>query len=117
MAYMCCRRTKKRRQQMNKTTKSIVKNTVSGALDAKAMRADAKSAAIVRVPYWTRFVLSDPCPPPHLAIIPLAIAAGHVVAAGIAGTAIGTACVVAAPVAVAIGAGYVISKTWSAIWD
>ena len=31
--------------------------------------------------------------------------------------ALGTACVVAAPVAVAVGVGYAISKVWNAIWD
>jgi len=51
-----------------------------------------------------------------------ATAAGGAVAAGIAGTAIagtafGTVCVACAPVAVAIGVGYGISKLWSAIWD
>ena len=51
-----------------------------------------------------------------------ATATGGLVAAGIAGTAIagtaiGTACVVAAPVAVSLGVGCAISAAWNAIFD
>ena len=51
-----------------------------------------------------------------------ATATGAVVSAGIAGTALagtarGAACVVAAPVAVAVGIGCAISGIWNAIWD
>jgi hypothetical protein len=44
------------------------------------------------------------------------VAAG-VAGTAIAGTALGTVCVVAAPVAVAVGVGCLISKAWSALWD
>lgn len=51
-----------------------------------------------------------------------ATATGAVVASAVAGTAIagtvlGTACVVAAPIAVAVGVGCAISSIWNAIWD
>ena len=50
-----------------------------------------------------------------------ATATGGLVAAGIAGTAVagtalGTACVVGAPIAVAIGVGCAISSLWNAFW-
>ena len=43
--------------------------------------------------------------------------AAAVAGTAIAGTALGTACVVGAPVAVAIGVGWLISGIWNAIWD
>lgn len=35
----------------------------------------------------------------------------------IAGTALGTVCVVAAPVAVAVGVGYAITRLWNSLWE
>ena len=46
-----------------------------------------------------------------------AAVASAVAGSAIAGTAIGTACIVAAPLAVAIGAGCIISSIWDAITD
>jgi len=40
-----------------------------------------------------------------------------IASSAIAGTALGTICVAAAPVAVALGVGYGIMELWNAIWD
>ena len=43
--------------------------------------------------------------------------AKHGYEATVKARALGTACVVAAPVAVAVGVGWAISKAWNTIWD